>query len=180
MPNFSIHIRGEAEPRGFQYDIEEKALFTDIDTENKLGGMEDQKQLKITEATAQTDPQAMMYWEQTAIYRNAYHICEEEGVSFEDAFEKAAVAAEASGQYIPPSQQPFAKPDRVTPDPEPELTRHAEDPATSPIAGIVITNQQLILGALMILVEHPEDSKAKLIEYFKTKLEEIDGYEIVI
>ena len=185
MPNFSAQIQGEPEPRGFRFDVEENALYTDIDTENPLGGMKDQKQLKITETTAQQDPQAMMYWEQTAVYRQAYQLCESEGLSFEEAFEKATLAAEANGQpYVPPaSERPWADTsDPMQADPGPDLSGFDDEDAarTSPMAGIVITNQQLILGALMILVEHPEDSKAKLIEYFKTKLEEIDGYEIVI
>lgn len=187
MPNFSVQIRGEPEPRGFRFDVEENALYTDIEIENKRGGMEDQRQLKVTEATAQNDPQAMMYWEQTAIYREAYRICEDEGLTFEEAFEKAvAVASDAVGsETVPPplSERPWvdkSDPVTVTQDAGPDLADEEEPAIANPMAGIVITNQQLIMGALLILVEHPDDAHAKLIEYFKTKMEEIDGYEIVI
>ncbi len=176
MPNFSLQIPGEPEPRGFQYDIDEQALYTDMDFDSMLTEST-QKRLKITESTAQNDPQTLLYWQETAVYRNTYHLCEDEGISFEEAFDKATLAAEANGQpHVPPKSDPMQA------DPGPDLSGFDDEDAarTSPMAGIVITNQQLILGALMILVEHPEDSKAKLIEYFKTKLEEIDGYEIVI
>lgn len=180
MPNFAMQIRGEPEPRGFRYDVEEDALYTDIEIENPRGGMEDQRQLKITEATAQTDPQSMMYWEQTAVFREAYRICEEEGLSFEEAFEKVSVSeTNNESPFEAPPEKPPSPPPQQRYDP-PDTEESSEPKPSDPIAGIVITTQQLILGALMIMVEHPEDSKEKLIEYLKTELEKINDYEIII
>lgn len=177
MPNFAMHIQGEPEPRGFQYDVEEQALYTDVDTENALGGMKDQKRLKITESNAQHDPQRLMYWEQTAVYRNAYHLCEDQGISFEEAFERSALEFDQPALIqkqedpVPPSQRSFDPPDtEESSEPEPSNT----------VAGIVITNQQLIMGVLTIIAERPEDLEAELIAYCKTEMEKINDYEVII
>ena len=188
MPNFSAQIRGEPEPRGFRFDVEENALYTDIEVENKLGGMEDQRQLKITETTAQQDPQAMMYWEQTAVYRQAYQLCESEGISFEEAFEKATLAAEANGQpYVPPaSERPWVdKSDPIVSDPGPDLSGFDDEgaPGADPMAAVALTSYQMLTGMLLVLIDQhisEDDKDYALVEYCKQEKEKIDGYEIVI
>ena len=178
MPNFSVQIPGEAEPRSFRFDVAEKALYTDIDAEHPTGGMAIQKEAKITVESAESDPLHELYWVQTATYREAYRMCEEEGVSLEAAF------AQADGQPTPPSSKSESQHHRAREvNPIDALDADFNESNASPIAGIVITNQRLLLKFAFQLLDQyvdEEDKNHELLQLLKREAEDIDEHDIII
>ncbi len=178
MPNFSVQIPGEAEPRSFRFDVVEKALYTDIDAEHPIGGMAIQKEAKITQESAASDPAHELYWVQTATYREAYRMCEEEGVSLDEAF------ANVNGQPTPPpskSEPQHRRAREVNPIDVPDAD--FDESNASPIAGIVITNQRLLLKFSFQLLDqyvNEDDKNYQLLQLLKAEAEELDANEIII
>ncbi len=181
MPNFSLHVPGEPEPRGFRYEVEEGALYTDTEGEDPVGGMPSQSRMKITAETADRDPRHLTYWNATAAYREAYRLCEEEGLSLEEAMKRTAVSTGAPSPPIAEVKRPPVA--ESSPALQEEEEQSVKSETTSPVAGIIITNQQLILGALLVLIDQyvsEGDVNYKLVEYYKHQIEEINRYELTV
>ena len=185
MPNFSVQIPGEAEPRSFRLNVAEKALYTDIDAEHPVRRHGDPKRGEdYGGKSAESDPLHELYWVQTATYREAYRMCEEEGVSLDAAF------AQANGQPTPPPSktEPSSKSEsqhhrarEVNPIDAPDADFNESN--ASPIAGIVITNQRLLLKFAFQLLDQyvdEEDKNHELLQLLKREAEDIDEHEIII
>lgn len=190
MPHFSVQISGEPEPRSFQYDTKEEVLKTDVThREHPLGGMDDQFQAEITEKNANTDPDFYRYWTETKQYRDAYHLCQDEGISFEEAFKQVRLAEHSQSERpeLPPvneERKPYVPPSERHQDvmlfpghePEPEQ-------GSDPVAAVLITNQQLLLKiAFQLLNQYvpPEDTNSELVELLKEQVNELNDYEITL
>lgn len=183
MPNFSQQIPGEPEPRSFRFDVAEQALYTDMNVEDPVGGMAKQEQAKITVESAKTNPQHELYWTQTSTYREAYRLCEEEGLSLEDAL------ATVNGQEVPYTPLPIRAeseevnnehPNRRVPEPE---GLDAEPEETSLLTGVAMKELLLINQIALILLDpcvDEADKIRKVVEFLRAKTEEINTYEIVI
>lgn len=190
MINFVVPVPGEPEPRHFRYNTEEKALYTDTEFENKMGGMPDQGQVKITEANVQSDPMHLQYWQATQTHRRAYELCETEGIPLDEAMQ---IAVAESGRQpempeLPPSGVNGAPPtlnksalaEHYETLPEMRINQQAQ---TDPMAGIVITGQKMVIGMLFKLLEQYVDADDKnhhLVEHLKSEAEDLDQHEITI
>lgn len=174
MPNFAIRVPGEPEPRGFQYDVAENTLTTDVEKEDPNSGRNALMTLKITEASAATDPQHELYWGATYTYRESYRLCEEEDISLEEAFDRVSMPAEK-----PPEQRHPPLTSESPPNGGPPASASGVDTT----AAIVISSQRLLLKMALVMLDgyvtedNPDADKLALL---KAELEEIDGYEIHI
>ena len=186
MPNFSQQIPGEPEPRGFRYDVAEQALYTDMDVEDPVGGMAKQEQAKITAESAAKDSRHELYWAQTYTHREAYRLCEEEGISLEEALAIANGQKEPTYTPLPirdgsPKAANNGHPNR--PAPEPDNEPDAEPEGASPIAAIALKELLLINQMLLTLLDqyiNEDDKNYAMVELLKTKTEEVNEYEIII
>ena len=175
MRNFTKQISGEAEPRTFRFDVASGSLHTDMELENKQGGFPDQAEVRITEESAKTDPHHEKYWAQTYVEREAYRLCEDEGISLDEAFAKV-------NGHPPPVATNGKPPQRDIDTVELEYLP-SEPNAMSPIAAVVITNQQLILEISFQLLDQyisEEDANYKMLQFLKEKIEGFNEQEIVI
>ena len=197
MPNFTTQIQGEPEPRSFRYNVAEQALYTDHSREHPLGGMAVQEEAKITAETANHDPMTLMWWQGTEQFRRAYHLCEESGISFEEALQQAGVALEDTPSQNGDAQLPDnpannptyererssdhdhrdgmpLSPPRQGYDPPPE---EQEAPQVDSIAGIMISGQQILLSMAFEMLDQyvsEDDKNYGMLQLLKNKAEELD------
>lgn len=193
MPNFATGVQGESRARSFQFNIEENTLSTDLggviadprqatnpDMDELTGnlkltlGSDGQLRATLDGVGTSVEPVYELYWNSTHLYREAYRICEEEDMSLEAAFDKVSeLAPPESDQaqrptYEPPPSQSYEPP------PPP-----AAEPTADPFAGIIISNQRLLLKVALVMLEtgNIDEQQVALI---KEELETLDGYEVSI
>lgn len=205
MPSsFTVSIPGEGKERNFKFDVNEKALYTDLggvianpnsalnpDMDALVGelkikqGSDGQFQALLDGLPTPMLPLYETYWNETFLHREAYRICEEEDVSLEEAYDRVGTTPTGESSdpppksYPPPTQQ---RPEYGAPDNE-ELP-----PAVDTTTAIVIANYQMISQGLCEMLEgyvEGDDSESaahqqRMFAFFKGKLEETDGYEIHI
>ena len=177
MPNFVVTVPGEGMPRSFRYDATTNMLYTDAERENPIDGMSYQTELEITEKKSQTDPQCLRYWEATSAYRQAYQLCDQEDISIEEALTRVDGIPDGALPQNNTMEFPMHDSPPVVEQPIPPQVE------SDPIAGIVITNQQLILKMLFELLYQyvsEEDKNYRLIELLQGEVDKIDEHEINI
>ena len=180
MINFTTQIPGTPDPQSFRFDAENNVLYTDTERENPVDGMDYPAELEISEKSAEIDPQCRTFWNATRTQREAYMLCEQEGISLEDALTRvnsnggapATIPTLEEGSPPPPPHS------QRTADPEP-----VEEPVTNSAVGIVISNQQLILEIAFKLLDRyieENDVNMSLLNLLKKKVEELNEHEISI
>lgn len=201
MPNFAIHIPAEGRTRGFRYDLQENALYTDLGgviadprratdpNMDELTG--DLKIMQSGDGALQAlldghptsiEPVYEIYWDATFEHREAYRLCEEEDISLEAAFDRVhgAMPPEVSAPEL--SAHVMGEPQRAAPSAQEPLPP-AVKPVADPMVGIVISGQRMLLKlALVMLEDRVEEGSRdeKQLAFIKEELEALDGYEIEI